>query len=742
MVPLLPFSAKWQWIAAVFFLLCTVGSISVLPAVSSSLDALTPDPTSSVYLPILMQNSASAPPPNSFELIDLALQKGQIDAETALEYKVFAVFDDPRLPAGYRADEVSPDADLFMYEVVAAYPTLSAAAKAVVEPFFIPPFQTGSWEGLAMGELSPTAPGDWTYITAAGGKARVWYKQGDANLQRAAGVIATALNNDIWAKEVALMGREPVYDGAGVQNFVVSNRRRTGGWNGSFIPWANNIAGVNVPQTCGLTGSIIYINPNLADIGSPSTAGLKDTTAHELMHALQHAYPWAVDPCHEYHWMGEATATWVEGFIYPNDDTEWLMAMRYLNTPELGYLNRDNGRDYGEYLLVYWYTHKFEDNDAVRRAWVAAGTMDSLKSFMVFGNLNYMQLVALWNRPPYDTFFLDADGFYNWVRSEYYYWLKAANGFQEYDLWDQLLPGGARYYHFKVDSSVHTITFLNGLTSKLISGSSIPGAVDFTYNQENITPDEQRGADVVTIILFEGVAQPYVLPDPSRWDICQDWLRQKVSEIVVIVANNDTDDRNRVLQSTGKPSRLLVSATPCMKLTGTATRTDTGNGSVKEVMKASGLEFNYVGYDALTDADRYNSFLIGDIPMRLVKGSVAWEISGTDINGCTHTGSQTLTIGQLNSSALNLQFQLLPGSMHYMGYAGWSVPDDGAYVTDTRQCPNQNPEDLIYPPGDFFMGDGLIPVNADGSVSGSKTMDRGSGVTTTYDWNLQPATLP
>ena len=674
----LPHIPKWLRTSAVFILLCAVSSITYLPAISSSPSAHAPDASPSVYLPVTMKQSAAS----SFELIDTAFQLGQIDAETALEYKVFAVFDDARLPEGYRSSEVGPEAGLFMNEVVAAYPTLSAAAKAVVEPFFIPPYQPGSWAEQEARSLAPTAPGDWAYISAASGRARVWYKTGNAELQRKAGVVASALNNDIWDEMIELMGDHPVYDEAGVQNFVIFHRYRDG-WNSSFVPFSGAY-GAAVPQTCSQTASIIYINPAKPDIGDSTKGGLKDTTAHEFMHALQFAFPLAVDPCHEYRWMGEATATWAEDFIYPDVNSEWMFAQAYLDSTELGYLNRYNGRDYGEYLLVYWFTQKFTDDDAVRRAWESAGSLDSLKSFAVFGNLDYMQLAALWNRPPFDTFFLNSESFVKVAKPTAYVILTPTGGFTEYSMPAELEPGGALFFRFKFDPTVHTISFLNGLDTKITYAGS---SGDTVYFQDNVSPEDSRGADVVTMIKFEGLDAPYIQPNPGRWDICLDWLPQKATEIVVILANNDTENRNRLLESTGMPSKIMGSTVPCMKVTGTASLTRNGPGDVVETLTASGLEYTFAAYDELTPDSRYENILLPNIMMRLRNGSVSWQISGTDEQGCTHSGSDNFTITENNYSTLQLEFQLLPGSQHYNGYVGNSLLDYGSYVTKTVTCP-------------------------------------------------------
>ena len=104
--------------------------------------------------------------------------------------------------------------------------------------------------------------------------------------------------------------------------------------------------------------------------------------------------------------MGEATATWAEDYVYHDHNTEWKTAQQYLDTTKLRLNNREEGREYGEYLLVYYHTRKYGDDNAVRQAWTAAQSVDSLTAFMSFGNFNFEQLAALWNQEPFETVFI------------------------------------------------------------------------------------------------------------------------------------------------------------------------------------------------------------------------------------------------------------------------------------------------------------------------------------------------
>src|SRR5687768_9731713 len=98
-----------------------------------------------VYLPLIAK---PGPTPSSDELIDVALERGEIDAETALIYHVFAAFGDPRLPAKYHGDDSQPAEREIMSELAARFNQLSPQAKATLEPFTIPLYHTGSWWDL------------------------------------------------------------------------------------------------------------------------------------------------------------------------------------------------------------------------------------------------------------------------------------------------------------------------------------------------------------------------------------------------------------------------------------------------------------------------------------------------------------------------------------------------------------------------------------------------------------------
>src|SRR6185369_17471638 len=90
--------------AALAASLAVLGALQSGPPAAAKVAAAGPaKPASgySLYLPLTVRTQ----PPTSDELINAAEAAGQLSSEQALIYKVFAAFDDPRLPAQYHGDD-------------------------------------------------------------------------------------------------------------------------------------------------------------------------------------------------------------------------------------------------------------------------------------------------------------------------------------------------------------------------------------------------------------------------------------------------------------------------------------------------------------------------------------------------------------------------------------------------------------------------------------------------------------
>src|SRR5689334_15056127 len=126
-----------------------------------------PAPTAAqqtVYLPLIARPGTASGGASSDELIDAALKRGELDAETALIYHVFSACFDPRLPTKYHGDDSKPSEREVVGEVIERFSQLSPQAKATLEPFTIPPYHTGSWWDLrqnhALATTSAIAPAE------------------------------------------------------------------------------------------------------------------------------------------------------------------------------------------------------------------------------------------------------------------------------------------------------------------------------------------------------------------------------------------------------------------------------------------------------------------------------------------------------------------------------------------------------------------------------------------------------
>ena len=184
---------------------CGAGDSSGSPAASAASTAPAAGPVA----------SASDADMGSAELIDAALAQGEIGAEAALTYKVFALFRDPRLPARYQGAPGEESESDVLEAASAAFGTLSAGAQQAIGPFLRRPADVGSW--VAPAPAAPAGAGRagaqrvqapsgcggqssrWVAAVPAGGASvMVWYDSSVAGDQAAAQAVAAAIDTHVW----------------------------------------------------------------------------------------------------------------------------------------------------------------------------------------------------------------------------------------------------------------------------------------------------------------------------------------------------------------------------------------------------------------------------------------------------------------------------------------------------------------------------------------------------------------
>ncbi len=261
--------------------------------------------------------------PSSLELIDEALERGEIDAETALIYQVFATFGDPRLPSQYQGNDSQPSDREIAGELAERFATLSPQAKATLKPFTIPPYHAGSWWDLSR---QPSGPGvaayrpcdmltgidvpfyeDWEYLDSDGGHVRIWWlakHPEDASKARA----LIEVVETIWGHLTTLMGRQPPTDGGGLRpcrggsdRLDISLVDILGPGEVGAVTWRTRSPAPG--QATGAQG-----NPVASARPRPDAHADGARLIHELMHTFQLAFN--ISDYEEYKWWREATATW------------------------------------------------------------------------------------------------------------------------------------------------------------------------------------------------------------------------------------------------------------------------------------------------------------------------------------------------------------------------------------------------------------------------------------------------
>ena len=302
----------------------------------------------------IYQTDGASPDPTSEALIGKALASGTIDAEQALVYRVFAQLGDARLPAAYDGGPNAAPDHMILREAASRMAKLSAANRAILQPFFIPPIYPQSWYAqqiaanvapLAAGRVfaqsarrstlsartdncqAAASPDYWRRLStknfnihyvAIGSAA---FADIDAEDKALAESIAAVIE-EVYGAETALLGRfakadtdQPCNGGDGATDiYLGSLEPRT---LAQTIPYGG---------TCADTSSFIVVNSNyeaIRGLGILATRSraegeglIKSLLAHEVMHVLQLAMSRG-QSCTDLKWFDEATAEWAMDFVVP-----------------------------------------------------------------------------------------------------------------------------------------------------------------------------------------------------------------------------------------------------------------------------------------------------------------------------------------------------------------------------------------------------------------------------------------
>ncbi len=640
---------------------------------------LTPDASGMITLPL---PAGPEGPPTSGDLIAEALAAGEIDEETALLYHVYADFADPRLPAEYQGDDtLAGDGEVLGVQDLSG---LSPQAQAALAPFLLPPSAPGSW--LELAEASGLGPGlaapapaaiEWGTLNTANGKVKVWHQKRYAGDDAKAAGIVKALDGKIWRELTELMGREPRPDGGWSNNggdaridiYLVHMRA-----NGKACAY-------DAPPSPGY-----ILVDSRQPLGDETHPGIIQTVAHEMMHLFQFSYRLAED-WDEYAWLGEATATWAEHYVYPKAQSEHPFAAKYLDTPFLTLNDRTGDRDYGAYLLPYYLARKVTEPEIVRTIWECCSGADSFEAIDAALPVNWSGrsgleaiwpdfVLADWNREPVDDYF-KRDGLERGAVSGGGAVPVLLNGRAEtsFTLPVDLPALSALYYHFTFpDDTASTITFYNGYSFKLSKETGDDGS---TYYKTEPLPDEiLEGRSVLLLAKVEGEEWTEGWQSSEGWytltadvtdqpviSYCRDAKAERLEELVIIFANSRID-RGYSLTAFDQKPVLRATNIGCWRWSGTLENTWEGleaHAVAEVVFERRGPMSNGISFD-------------------LQEGTVEWRLHHQD-GSCLYEGQASNRLDE-DDIGLGIDHDTLAGP-RYRSYSGSGL---GGRIEWTVKC--------------------------------------------------------
>jgi len=535
--------------------------------------------------------------PSSIDRIEQALADGDIDEETALLYRVYAIYSDDRLPVELRDGAGLIDATPILFDVSERLDSLSPQMQALIRPFLIPPIYAESAFNDNVASTVPkglpdvcAATSDWTSIQTP--EVRIWWN----TLRRSDQAKAYAIKGeitDIWTTLLELMGRPPIKDDdPGIEHDGCSNQfdiYLDASYSGyaKVTPHAGH-------SGCDPWAASMTINPT-----EWMQTELKYVAAHELMHAFQLAYRTCLSNPSVL-WWTEATAAWAVDHVYPSatdgqmagEHFEHSFARKHylptLNQPIDG-IGAGGFRPYGAYLWPFFLAGSSAPSK-IPEIWEAVGKSRDRTVILAAMNSKIPNgfhgsfadfMLQVWNQDPVDDFkMIDLAGI-DINPSD-----SMPKGVTEVsaDLEGQVQrniplslgvePLAADFFHIKFDDpKVHTVLLSNGFTFEVGEGAipDFPGAKDATVFAKRLTSEELEGKRVWALAKQNGMwsQKRYDLTDVAFAPFCQDVAGESIEELVLIFVNGRFADTQRSTPK-GLEPRILISNMGCGDWAGTA----------------------------------------------------------------------------------------------------------------------------------------------------------------------------
>jgi len=331
---------------------------------------------------------------DSVKLLQKAYKRGEIDYQTALNYKLYAIFNKKKLPKAYQSHVPIKSATPIILEAKQNRHLLFKENEFILQRPTDSSDEDYYGDGITV----------WTYDSPSG-NFKIHYTEDNTNGDAVFGSdgdqgtipqyvidLASYLDNS-WTQIITNMGyTAPPSDGTAGGDCKVDVYLLDMGAYG----YTDN-------ETCSQSGCTVYLAIENDFVGSPENldsdqrqGSQKVTAAHEFFHSSQFQYTTNISANG---WWMEATATWMEDIIYPtvkdylnyigqkyddaNDNGQWNNGETYYKIDGVtvaGTTGRpkewfdhpeyslDSTQDYYEYGTIIWvkYLSKTYDNSIIK----------------------------------------------------------------------------------------------------------------------------------------------------------------------------------------------------------------------------------------------------------------------------------------------------------------------------------------------------------------------------------------
>jgi hypothetical protein len=725
--------------------LSRLGSVTVILIIAtSSLLPASAAPTMATHKVLLPVVANYATPLTSEQLIDAALARGEISAETAIVYKVYVVFGDSRLPARFHGDDRTATDGDSVKTAMAQFSSLSPSAQAILAPYLIPPIYEGSWEDptpatavrfAADLTCKDVTPDTWQYVDGA--YCRVWWKKSRPGDRTAAVAYKNAIETTIWPRLTQLMGQEPLSD----LSFSCN------GGKGTLDIYVDDTVTRSYEQGFGCEKTAGYI---VLRVGADNR-----TLAHEFMHAIQDAYDVHSGCVYgpEYAWLCEATANWAQYWLYPDAALERQSADRLFqpNTDPPPLERKDGSHEYGAFLFFYFLTHYFSNDGLIRGVWDNTESYNGLEAVdrSIPGGFAAVWdkfAVYNWDQPPYDQY-------KRWsgltLTPETYLGRHPAitGPTEEWVLLRRLSHLAVAYHHYTFSGEEpRLVTFFNGFLYKItpepLKLPTLPGlrtlddgTVQLKF--ERAPDSETKGAKVQVLFKIEGDSQWKLkdMTDLPYLSWCRDAKSERLEEMVIIYSNSEYSPKTYRAGSTdGQISKLLVSDVGCYQYIGNATAlygdSEPGYVSIEDVQQVSNVVWERTA--------AYPDIPYPYIAFRAVSGH--WARTYTMTGMCSGQATDSDSLSQEDANFLYLLYGLQGGTDR--SYTG---EGNLARITPfTANCTDGDPLVVDPPSLWWFVVDNLTLLNERAYKADASGVLEGKGEHYTgeewplFDWHFAP----